>query len=184
MDEIWKDIEGYEGLYQVSNLGNVYSCKYKKIFKPCIRRKYFSVILSKNKVIKNCYVHRLVAAAFIPNPDNKPQVNHKDLNKLNNELSNLEWVTVKDNIIHGINKGARKKSYLSSAKNNKLRILRLNSGYKTTEIAKILNVSKGLIYHWEHKLCKPSNENLMVLSNLYNTTYEMLWDYFNYKEEK
>lgn len=93
MEEIWKDIEGYEGLYQVSNMGRVKSLKNDIILKPYILRGYEKVLLYKNKKRKHFQIHRLVAMAFIPNPDNKPQVNHKDENKTNNCVDNLEWCT-------------------------------------------------------------------------------------------
>lgn len=101
--EIWKDIAGYEGLYQVSNLGNVLSLNYlghgkKQLLKQTMTTNgYKKVILWKNGVGKNYRVNRLVAAAFIPNPDNLPIVNHKDWNRLNNCADNLEWCTVKYN---------------------------------------------------------------------------------------
>ena len=88
--EIWKDIKDFEGLYWISNLGRVKN-KHGKILKPEIRNGYYSVDLVKNKKRYKCRIHRLVAEAFIPNPDNLPMVNHKDENKLNDEASNLEW---------------------------------------------------------------------------------------------
>lgn len=115
MAEIWKDVEGYEGLYQVSNLGRVKSLthyiikeNYKprevkgKILTPFFDRPkgYMSVSLSKNNKIKLQRIHRLVAQAFIPNPDNLIQINHKDGNKSNNNVENLEWCSCKDNIRH------------------------------------------------------------------------------------
>lgn len=117
MKEEWKDISGYEGKYQVSNLGHVKSVdrevidrKCKRIFKgveikPWINHRqghgyYLSVTLSwKGKTVKR-QVHRLVAEAFIPNPENKPHVNHKDGNCMNNSIENLEWVTPLENNIH------------------------------------------------------------------------------------
>lgn len=94
MEEIWKDIEGYEGLYQVSNVGRVKSVRKNIILKSRIERNgYESVKLSANNISKGYYIHRLVANAFIPNPDNLPQVNHKDENKTNNCVDNLEWCT-------------------------------------------------------------------------------------------
>lgn len=107
MKEIWKDIEGYEGLYQVSNLGRVKRLKGKymskeRILKPCENNTgYLQVHLCKNSKSKFYKVHRLVALAFIQNPENKQQVNHIDETKLNNVVSNLEWVTAKENNNHG-----------------------------------------------------------------------------------
>lgn len=80
------------GRYQVSNLGRVKSLiGHEKILKPEIRTGYYAVNLSKNNKQKSKRIHRLVAETFIPNPDNLPQVNHKDENKLNNNVANLEW---------------------------------------------------------------------------------------------
>ena len=117
MKEVWKDIEGYEGLYQISNLGNVksldrtqiqkrgdlyYNKKYKgQIIKSHLtHRGYCAVGVTKHNRHKNFSVHRLVARAFIPNPENKPEVNHIDGNKQNNDVRNLEWLTPSENIIH------------------------------------------------------------------------------------
>ena len=96
MDEIWKDKKDYEGHYQVSNLGRVKSIKFGKeiILKQKIRGGYYSVGLSKNGIVKTYYVHRLVAEAFIDNPNNYKEVNHKDECKSNNIVSNLEWCEV------------------------------------------------------------------------------------------
>lgn len=101
MEEIWKDIDGYDGMYQVSNTGRVKSVRKNIILRQGIARGYKSVILSTNNIPKNYSVHRLVANAFIPNPDNLPQVNHKDENKANNCISNLEWCTPKYNYNYG-----------------------------------------------------------------------------------
>lgn len=107
-EEIWKDVKGYEGLYQVSNLGNVMSLpnqihKGNVILKQRISNGYYQVTLYKNHEVKAIYVHRLVAEAFIPNPDNLPQVGHKDENNFktgddcNNNANNLYWCTLKEN---------------------------------------------------------------------------------------
>lgn len=116
MEEVWRDIDGYEGLYQVSNLGNVRSVdrytncgngsglKYKQLkkgimLKPCITNSnYKQVLLCNNGIMKAKKVHRLVAETFIPNPNNLPEVNHKDENKLNNCINNLEWCSSKYNM--------------------------------------------------------------------------------------
>lgn len=98
MKEIWKDIAGYEGLYQVSNLGNVKSKR--KILKP-IDGEYKKVGLSKNGIQNTLYIHRLVANAFLENSNNYTHINHKDENKHNNNVNNLEWCTNKYNINYG-----------------------------------------------------------------------------------
>lgn len=108
--EVWKPVKDYEELYEVSSLGNVRSItRYKKILKPGLVRGYPHITLynSKNKKNKNYNIHRLVAETFIDNPNNLPQVNHKDGNKLNNSVDNLEWCTCKENILHGIKNGLK-----------------------------------------------------------------------------
>ena len=100
--EIWKDIKGYEDLYQASNTGKVRSLKNNLILKQqCDRYGYFRVILYKNSKISNKLVHRLVAEAFVPNPEKFNIVNHKDENPKNNNFSNLEWCTQKYNANYG-----------------------------------------------------------------------------------
>ena len=118
--EIWKDIEDYEGLYQVSNLGRIKSLEREVIagrgHKKVIKKEkilhptdnsfgYLMIQLTKNGAQKNFLVHRLVAKAFIPNPNNYPEINHKDENKYNNCVENLEWCTK----LYNMNYGTRKK---------------------------------------------------------------------------
>ena len=106
--EEWKDIKGYEGKYQVSNIGNVKSLNYNHTHKEKILKlgkadsffKYCTVDLFKDGKHNRHFVHRLVAQEFIPNPNNLPQVNHKDGNKLNNKVTNLEWITQSENVKH------------------------------------------------------------------------------------
>ena len=101
MEEVWKDIPEYEGLYQVSNLGRVKSLKREKFLKPNVDAYgYLCVDLYKNKNHNFKRIHRHVAEAFIPNLENKPQINHIDGNKQNNNVNNLEWVTPCENIKH------------------------------------------------------------------------------------
>ncbi len=113
--ELWKDVKGYEGLYEVSNLGRVRSKTIKSwnghvffIKKGIIRKQraekragYLFLDLSKNGKLHRFYVHRLVAEAFLPNPKNLPQVNHKDENVKNNCVSNLEWCDARYNNLYG-----------------------------------------------------------------------------------
>ena len=129
-EEEWKAIQGYEGIYEVSNFGNVRSLpRYKrgnfdsKVFiegktikQVKNNRGYYIVQLSKNNKVKNFSVHRLVATAFIPNPNSFPQINHKDEDKTNNKASNLEWTTLKRNINYGTR---NKRMALTKGKNVK-----------------------------------------------------------------
>ena len=116
MEEIWKTIEGFEGLYEVSNLGRVRSLdrvrkagygstaniKGKILTPQCIAgKKYYVVSLCRNEVGKHYLIHRLVATAFIDNPHNLPEINHKDENPSNNNVSNLEWCDRKYNNNYG-----------------------------------------------------------------------------------
>lgn len=104
--EIWKDVVGYEGIYQVSNLGRVKSLprngtiKQERILKPHRVQGYLLAELFNRGAHKGKRIHRLVAEAFIPNPDNKREVNHIDGDKHNNRVENLEWVTSSENQLH------------------------------------------------------------------------------------
>lgn len=115
--EIFVDIIGYEGLYQVSNLGKVKSMNYRntgkeKIMKPSINTfGYQFVGLWRNGKLKYITVHRLVAMAFIPNPKNLPQINHKDEDKTNNCVENLEWCSAEYNVNYGTRNERYKKKY-------------------------------------------------------------------------
>jgi hypothetical protein len=101
MEEAWKDIEGFEGLYQISNTGRVKSLRKEIILKQHnTPNGYPYIILKVQGIQKNKMIHRLVALTFILNPKNKPEVNHKDGNKQNNHVENLEWVTRQENIEH------------------------------------------------------------------------------------
>lgn len=110
MNEIWKDIEGYEGKYQISNKGRIKSLErlYKnrkceeKILSPYKAKGYLKIALCSEGKRKTELMHRLVAKAFIPNLDNLPQVNHKDENRLNNCVENLEWTTNYRNMNYGL----------------------------------------------------------------------------------
>lgn len=106
MEEIWKDIEGFEGLYKVSNLGNILSLNYNHTNKERLltprptTNGYLQITLHKNRKQYYPLIHKLVALHFIPNPNNFPQVGHLDDNKENNIVSNLYWTTAKENNTH------------------------------------------------------------------------------------
>ncbi len=121
MEEVWKDIKDYEGLYQVSNMGRVKAMeKFKKvcggglqkrpeiILKISCKYNYQFLLLHNCGKTQNKYVHRMVAEAFIPNPHNKKTVNHKDGNKHNNHVDNLEWATQSENAYHAFEVLGRK----------------------------------------------------------------------------
>lgn len=127
MKEIWKDYKDYEGLYQASNLGRVRSlvrwvkgrngsirfCK-GKILKPGTTKDgYLKVCLCKNNKVKTYLVHRIIAETFLPNPDNLPCVNHKDEDKTNNSVDNLEWCTASYNLNYGTRNERMSKSKIN-----------------------------------------------------------------------
>ena len=155
MTEIWLPIEGYENLYEVSNLGRVRrlesvvngkaGSKRKvpgKILKPRANKNgYLMIRLSKNSIYRPCYLHRLVSSAFIPNPDKKFQVNHLDEDKTNNTVENLEWCTAKENV----NYGTRNKRTAEKLQKPVL-CVELNQIFPSlNEAARQLGLSKGNI---------------------------------------
>lgn len=159
--EIWKDIEGFEGLYQVSNYGRVKGLKTNTILKPNEHTGYLRVQLSKNGKQTNHFIHRLVARTFIPNPENKPEVNHKDADKKNNHVENLEWVTSKENSRHAVQQGLIKNG--SELKNSKLvesdipKIREMiKQGHTYSQIGKRFGISKTTVWQikegvtWTH----------------------------------
>lgn len=168
-EEVWKDIIGFEGRYQVSNLGSVRSLNYW-------RRGYSKILSLGKEVYGYLYVtlysgkcqqhhkkvHRLVAEAFIPNPDNLPEVNHKDENKQNNRVENLEWCTSKYNINYGT---GHDKTVKAALENQAFTVKCLENGKcyrsardaakdKNTHHSNILRCCRGKRntahgYHWE-----------------------------------
>jgi hypothetical protein len=168
MNEIWKDVPSYEGYYQVSNFGLIKSLerivKYKEnhsglrkeiILKSNITKGgYVHVTICINKINKTVKTHRLVAIAFIPNPEKKPSVNHINGIKHDNRVENLEWVTAKENTIHAyktkLKSGVKgEKSHLSKLKNEdvfKIKYLYNEGNYSQLSLGKMFNVSQSQIY--------------------------------------
>ena len=161
--EEWRDIEGYEGLYQVSNLGKIKSFHYgtSRINKIQLTKKgYAYTHLYKNGKSKRYFVHVLVAKAFIPNPKNKPQVNHIDANKSNNRVENLEWVTPEENMQHAYEKGLVKigsEHHCSQLTEDQVRYIRKNytpydEEFGRDALAKKFGVRKKVVYNVAHNI--------------------------------
>ena len=168
MKEIWKDIVGYEGLYQVSNLGRVKS--YKRmgtnggiLKKSFFKQGYEKTILAKNNKLKTFKTHRLVAIAFIPNQNNFPQVNHKDGNKLNNCVDNLEWTTAKENTIHA------HKNNLCDYTHKMKPIAKIKNGIIIETFKCIHNVKRKYGYATSN-ICKAAK-------GILKTAYGFVWKY-------
>ena len=158
MSEIWRDIKGYEGRYQVSSMGRVKTVERHKsdgrrqpeaIRKTQIdHRGYEFVLLYNGERMNRFSVHVLVANAFIPNPEHKPQVNHIDGDKLNNVLENLEWVTASENQFHALAHGlliprrgdANKQTKVSDADIRRIREMR-KAGAKLQPLADMFGIS-------------------------------------------
>lgn len=163
--EIWKPVVGYENLYEVSNMGFIRSLKRQTISKRNIVRNWESkpikviinprgyavVNLYLNRKMKQYRIHRLVAISFIPNPHNKPYVNHLDGVKSNNNINNLEWCTSQENSIHAVKTGLLQNSSRKGDQHNtfkvtfsevqEIRKLR-KQGYSLTDISSKYNLSK------------------------------------------
>lgn len=179
MEEIWKDIPSYEGYYQVSNKGNFRSLprrvKYKNsgmrnypsksLLTETTKDNYQRIVLMKDGVKTRYQAHRLVALAFIPNLDNKPFINHIDGNKSNNAVTNLEWCTASENMIHADNTGLRDMSKHHPSNSKKIKCLETGEvfvsyyqavkwlGKTANSIASLVrgtrNYGKAFGYHWE-----------------------------------
>ena len=168
--EVWKDIKGYEGMYQISNLGRVKSLKMKKehnkyLLKPySTKNGYLRVSLSKNNKYKGPLIHRLVAIHFLDNPNNYPEVNHKDENKENNCVNNLEWCDRKYNVLYGTAKQRESKTkhkyYIEQydlnqnliMKWNSLKEIEINTNYKKNNIQQncLGNTKTAYGYKWKY----------------------------------
>lgn len=152
--EMRKPIKGYEGLYAVDSKGNVHSLVHgqsrrNKILIPHEKNGYLAVNLFKHSKCKHFYIHRLVAEAFIPNPDNLSEVNHMDCNKHNNAVENLEWCDRKRNLNHSYENGLKRTGELHGM--HKLtecevsEIRNLMGNVPQCEIAKMFGVSQSTI---------------------------------------
>lgn len=190
-EEVWKSISGYEGIYEVSSLGRIRSLDrivvdYRgikknvsgKVLKPGLTNKGYCIV-SLNAVDKRrtFTVHRLVANEFIPNPDNKPQVNHINGIKEDNCISNLEWLTNEENMQHAINNGLANKGGRKKGSSNKKKVLSSKKITKTVPMsieerrkldAERKKIKRNCIDREEYLLSeqKKSQERLIQLSNV------------------
>lgn len=179
MEEIWKDIPSYEGYYQVSSIGNFRSLprmvKYKNngmrnypaksLLTETTKDNYQRIVLMKEGIKVRYQAHRLVALTFIPNPDNKPFINHIDGNKSNNAVSNLEWCTASENVCHAIRTGLQDMSKHQPSNSRKIKCLETGEvfasfgkavrwlGKATTSVSAlkrgVAKSGKAFGYHWE-----------------------------------
>ncbi len=151
-NEIWKPVKDYEGFYEVSNLGRIRSlytgCR-SGIIKSFIRSGYVYVCFyKKDRNPKSAAVHRVVATSFLLNPENKACVNHKDFNKLNNTLENLEWATHSENSMHAyVNKKLNPPSISGFDNHATKPVLCLLTGRTVTskEASDFLSISRGML---------------------------------------
>ncbi|MES3017905.1 MAG: NUMOD4 domain-containing protein [Bacteroidota bacterium] len=165
MEEIWKDISGYQGLYQVSNTGKVKSlerittfwnnykveCKRaepEKLMQPSKKQRYELISIQKLGIKKSFMVHRLVASHFLLNPQNKPYINHKDGNGKNNNADNLEWCTASENMKHAWATGLQplrpREKYINNLiKHSYVQCTCTGTIYTTNDAAKIISVSNA-----------------------------------------
>lgn len=162
MQEEWRDVVGYEGLYKVSNYGRIKNC-IKNTETETKSKNYQIISLRKNGVKKYFQIHRLVAIAFIPNPENLPIVNHKDENPKNNKVDNLEWCTYWYNVNYGKGKDKRIENIKERMKRNilsendeenkigkEIRKIRILNNLLQNELAEMVGVSENTVSRWEN----------------------------------
>ena len=165
--EVWNEIDSFLN-YQVSNLGEIKSLNFNRTGKEKVMKLnidtsgYYNIGFRKENKRYCFLVHRLVAMAFIPNPENKPYINHKDSNKLNNNIDNLEWSTASENTIHAYKYGKKvsskgeKQGHSVLTEKQVLEIRAIGKSISIKEISILYNMSKGAISHvikrrsWNH----------------------------------
>lgn len=161
-NEIWKDIPGYEGLYKVSSRGRIWSNRNSLYLKPAVDKLgYFVVILYSAGRRKTIRVHRLVALAFIPNPNSYKEVNHKDENKANNNIENLEWCTRAYNVNYGT---ARQRAAANISK------VKAGHWYGTGETKrKLAEAAQGNTYRRKAvMMCKEDGSPIRIFASIYD----------------
>lgn len=171
VNETWRDIPGYEGRYRVSSIGNIMSVGHITIDKRGVPRrlpdKILSIAYGKNDRygyghVSLCntrfWVHRAVALAFLPNPDNLPQVNHKDGNKKNNRIENLEWCSARDNLLHAFKTGLHPNEAFEKDAGKRAVIVTSPNG-ETMRFSTVNEASVFLGYKWPSNLSTDMHKN-------------------------
>ena len=185
-EEIWKPVPGYEGLYEASTYGRIRSierfvyhrrCKrFQKrksvILKPSISsRGYYTIVFGINGTRKAYAVHRIIAETFLPNPNNLPVVNHKDENKANNAVSNLEWCTQKYNINYG---SGLKRRALAQSISKKGKHYSPRTEFKKGNVLQchqhpVLCIEKGILYRSMKEACQACSVSRSTILKSYKT---------------
>jgi hypothetical protein len=176
--ELWKPVDKFEN-YEISSYGNIRNIVTNKSLKACNKSGYYNICLNNNKVKKQFKLHRLVALTFIPNPENKSDVNHKDKNKLNNNISNIEWNTRKENNIH------RCKNITIKTNKNKS-LFRIDT--KTQEkLERYDSIEEAGIWALNNNLTKTIHNGRNSIGNFLNglskKAYGFRWEYENKYED-
>lgn len=178
----WREIKGFEN-YLVSNIGEVKNRKTNLVLRQYANPKgYLQVWLRNGLIRKKLFAHRIVAIAFIDNPENKQQINHKDGNKKNNTVDNLEWVTGKENILHkyrvlkALHTGGRKKEWINGncAKRTLLKKFRTEKQLSQSDIAEKIGVSRVTYAYAEQGKRKGSKAFWERLQTTFNLSNEQL----------
>lgn len=180
MNERWKYIEGYENSYQISNLGRVKSFKgirgKEEIILKTKNKKGYSVVgLYKNSKRKEFFVHRLVALAFIPNPNNLPQINHIDENVKNNIACNLEWCSCKYNSNFGTRSERISKSIRGSSNPSSRKVICITTG-ETFDYVRAASLKYGIS---EKNISTCCRGRLKSAGKHPNTGAKMIWKYID-----